>query len=178
MALSFFCDKMSMSFVATQVVGPMHGTLLCKAPPPCTTRQGNAPHWVQLHERCSQSHVCKSLSVDCQSVDLLNTLARDSSHCRPAGSFASGWIVARGVPLFRHSPVCSWETQRCFLPSCWCLTVLTAVFTAGLMVFVPIMERYSLPEIRFPDVCFTVLTFYILLEMIVCFSSYLCFRLG
>ena len=40
----FLCDKMSMSFVATQVVGPMHGTLLCKAPPPCTTRQGNAPH--------------------------------------------------------------------------------------------------------------------------------------
>ena len=43
------------------------------------------------------------------------------------------------------------------------------------MAFVPIMEWYALPDTRFPDVCFTVLTFHMLLEMTACFSSYIMF---
>ena len=107
----------------------MHGNLSLQSTSAAYYTSENAPHWVQLHERCSQNHVCKSLSIDCQSVDPLNTLVQHSSQRRPAGSFASGWIVARGAPLFQHSPVCFGEIRTCFLPSCWCLTVLTSVIS-------------------------------------------------
>ena len=40
----FLCDKMSMSFVATQVVGPMDGTHSLQSTAPCAKHQRNAPH--------------------------------------------------------------------------------------------------------------------------------------